>query len=80
MTLTGANLEAAAMWDALISRALTDTTQDLEYQQVYDSLLDGCLPYELSAYESIVAGQNPWKVSSGGLAAEQMGGADSCLW
>ncbi|CAK0784059.1 hypothetical protein CVIRNUC_007262 [Coccomyxa viridis] len=30
----GANLEAAAMWDALIRRALTDTTEDLEYQQV----------------------------------------------
>ena len=46
MTLTGANLEAAAMWDALIRRALTDTTEDLEYQQVHDSLLDGCLSHK----------------------------------
>ena len=46
LLLTGANLEAAAMWDALIRRALTDTTEDLEYQQVHDSLLDDCLSYE----------------------------------
>lgn len=54
MILTGANLEAAAMWDALIRRALTDTTEDLEYQQVHDSLLHGCLPYGWSAHEPVV--------------------------
>ena len=59
LLLTGANLEAAAVWDALIRRALMDTTADLEYQQVHDSLLDGCLSHECSAHESVVAEQNP---------------------
>ena len=41
MTITGANLEAAAMWDDLIRRTLSNTAEDLEYQQVHDSLRDG---------------------------------------
>ena len=56
LILTGANLEAAAVWDDLIRRALTDTSEDLEYQQVYNTLLDGCLPYGFPSHEAAVAG------------------------
>ena len=44
------------MWDDLIRRALTDTTEDLEYQQVHDSPLGGCLPL---AHDVVGAGQAP---------------------